>query len=45
MEELYRIYGELMVKLEILQNEIQVVKIKINKELNKPKEVKDVNTV
>jgi hypothetical protein len=35
MERLYAEYGELLVKLEILQNQINQVKIKINENINK----------
>ena len=37
MDELYKQYGELLIQLEILQNKIQEVKIKIVNELNKQK--------
>ncbi len=36
MDELYKEYGELMVKQELLQNQINAVKDKINKKLNEP---------
>lgn len=42
MEELYQKYGELMIRFEILQGEINQVKQKIAEELNKTKvEVKE----
>ena len=40
MDELYKQYGELLIKLEILNSEIREVKKKIIEELNK-QEIKD----
>ena len=37
MDALYKQYGELLIKLEILQGKIHEVKAKIAQELNKPK--------
>ncbi len=45
LNELYKIYGELMVKSEILQNQINQVKGEINEKLNTPPiEEKDVKS-
>lgn len=37
MENLYEVYGKLMVQFEILQGQINEVKKKIAEEINKPK--------
>ncbi len=42
LDELYKVYGELMVKNEILQNQINQIKGEINEKLNaKPEEKVD----
>lgn len=38
MDNLYKEYGELIVKQELIQNQINAVKQKINEALNKPKD-------
>ena len=41
MDELYKQYGELLIKLEILNSEIREVKKKIIEELNKQEKKDD----
>lgn len=44
MDELYKEYGELMIKQEILSSQINAVKTKIADGLNKPKAVEPEET-
>lgn len=41
IKELYARYGELMLQFESIQNQINIVKQDIIKELNKPKTVEE----